>query len=188
MKWLSKLLDQWHLKEELKQAKSSFEVAQRNNDLAKMSELQYGIIPQLEEKIQAYESKEVEDILPNFKEDNKDINVSMFDYSKENNNLYLTSLINSIIDSNYYNNLKSLKVYRDKFDGSLTDKKFLPAVPDYKINIDEANHPLLGITFHILKTEEKNKFGFQIYLINKQSSLSDKLSSGAPGSLPKHGK
>ena len=51
-----------HLKEELEQAKSSFEVAQRNNDLAKMSELQYGIIPQLEEKIQAYESKEVEDM------------------------------------------------------------------------------------------------------------------------------
>ena len=48
-----------HLKEELEQAKTSFEVAQRNNDLAKMSELQYGVIPQLEEKIKASESQEV---------------------------------------------------------------------------------------------------------------------------------
>ena len=48
-----------HLKEELEQAKASFEVAQRNNDLAKMSELQYGAIPQLEEKIKASESQEV---------------------------------------------------------------------------------------------------------------------------------
>ena len=51
-----------HLKEELEQAKASFEVAQRNNDLAKMSELQYGVIPQLEEKIKASESQEVEDM------------------------------------------------------------------------------------------------------------------------------
>ena len=51
-----------HLKEELEQAKTSFEVAQRNNDLAKMSELQYGVIPQLEEKIKASESQEVEDM------------------------------------------------------------------------------------------------------------------------------
>ena len=51
-----------HLKEELEQAKASFEVAQRNNDLAKMSELQYGVIPQLEEKIKASESQEVEEM------------------------------------------------------------------------------------------------------------------------------
>ena len=51
-----------NIKEELEQAKASFEVAKRNNDLAKMSELQYGIIPQLEEKIQASESKEVDDM------------------------------------------------------------------------------------------------------------------------------
>ena len=40
-----------HLKEELEQAKLDFENAHRNNDLAKMSELQYGVIPELEEKI-----------------------------------------------------------------------------------------------------------------------------------------
>ncbi len=40
-----------HLKEELEQAKADLESAHRNNDLAKMSELQYGIIPGLEQKI-----------------------------------------------------------------------------------------------------------------------------------------
>jgi ATP-dependent Clp protease ATP-binding subunit ClpB len=40
-----------YLKEELEQAKLDLENAHRNNDLAKMSELQYGIIPELEEKI-----------------------------------------------------------------------------------------------------------------------------------------
>ena len=40
-----------NLKEELEKAKNNLEVAQRNNDLAKMSELQYGIIPELEDKI-----------------------------------------------------------------------------------------------------------------------------------------
>ena len=45
-----------HLKEELEQAKLDLENAHRNNDLAKMSELQYGIIPELEEKISQAES------------------------------------------------------------------------------------------------------------------------------------
>jgi ATP-dependent Clp protease ATP-binding subunit ClpB len=40
-----------HLKEELEQAKADFETAHRQNDLAKMSELQYGKIPELEKKI-----------------------------------------------------------------------------------------------------------------------------------------
>ena len=40
-----------HLKEELEQAKLDLESAHRNNDLAKMSELQYGVIPELEKKI-----------------------------------------------------------------------------------------------------------------------------------------
>ena len=40
-----------HLKEELEQAKADFEVAQRAGDLAKMSELQYGKIPELEKQI-----------------------------------------------------------------------------------------------------------------------------------------
>ncbi|NYT51995.1 MAG: ATP-dependent chaperone ClpB [Candidatus Vesicomyosocius endoextente] len=45
-----------HLKEELEQAKSDLENAHRNNNLAKMSELQYGIIPELEKKINMAEN------------------------------------------------------------------------------------------------------------------------------------
>ena len=45
-----------HLKEELEQVKSELEAAARNNDLAKMSELQYGKIPELEAKITQVES------------------------------------------------------------------------------------------------------------------------------------
>jgi len=40
-----------HLKEELEEAKAAFEVAKRAGDLAKMSELQYGQIPELEKQI-----------------------------------------------------------------------------------------------------------------------------------------
>ena len=124
------------------------------------------------------QTKEVSDITAKFKEDNKDTNISMFDYSKEEDNNYLTNLINSIIASNYYNNLKSLKVYRHNLNSSLQDKTFLPNLPNYKIQKGEENHSVLGIIFHVLKTEEKNKFGFQIYSINKNSSLNNQLSSG----------
>lgn len=51
-----------HLKEELEQAKANYEVAQRNNDLAKMSELQYGVIPELEKKITTAENAGNEDM------------------------------------------------------------------------------------------------------------------------------
>lgn len=43
------------LKEELEKAKAEIEIAHRNNDLAKLSELQYGVIPELEEKIKLAE-------------------------------------------------------------------------------------------------------------------------------------
>ncbi|SMN12704.1 ClpB protein [Bathymodiolus heckerae thiotrophic gill symbiont] len=51
-----------HLKEELEQAKAALELASRNNDLAKMSELQYGKIPELETKITEAESASVEEM------------------------------------------------------------------------------------------------------------------------------
>jgi len=51
-----------HLKEELEQAKTDFELAHRNNDLAKMSELQYGKIPELEAKIIQAESDDGQDM------------------------------------------------------------------------------------------------------------------------------
>ena len=41
-----------HVKEELEQARIQLDVARRSGDLAKMSELQYGVIPNLEKKIQ----------------------------------------------------------------------------------------------------------------------------------------
>ncbi len=41
-----------HLKEELEEAKASLETAMRTNDYAKISEIQYGIIPELERKIE----------------------------------------------------------------------------------------------------------------------------------------
>ena len=47
-----------HLKEELEQAKNNLEIAQRSNDLAKMSELQYGIIPDLENSISQCDNDE----------------------------------------------------------------------------------------------------------------------------------
>ena len=47
-----------NLKEELEKAKNNLEIAQRNNDLAKMSELQYGIIPELEDKISQTDNNE----------------------------------------------------------------------------------------------------------------------------------
>ena len=51
-----------HLKEELEQAKADLENAHRNNDLAKMSELQYGKIPELEAKIEQAESADGEEM------------------------------------------------------------------------------------------------------------------------------
>ncbi len=49
-----------HLKEDLEQAKTELETAHRNNDLARMSELQYGVIPELEEKITQAENADTE--------------------------------------------------------------------------------------------------------------------------------
>ncbi len=40
-----------HIKEELEQARLAFETARRNNDLNKMAELQYGVIPALEKRL-----------------------------------------------------------------------------------------------------------------------------------------
>ncbi|SFV82685.1 ClpB protein [hydrothermal vent metagenome] len=49
-----------HLKEELEQAKTELETAHRNNDLARMSELQYGVIPTLEQKITQAENADTD--------------------------------------------------------------------------------------------------------------------------------
>ena len=47
-----------HLKEQLDEARTDLEVAHRQSDLSKMSELQYGVIPELEKKLAAASSLE----------------------------------------------------------------------------------------------------------------------------------
>jgi ATP-dependent Clp protease ATP-binding subunit ClpB len=47
-----------HIKEQLERAKMDLEVASRSSDLAKMSELQYGIIPKLEKELADADSAE----------------------------------------------------------------------------------------------------------------------------------
>ncbi|AGH38494.1 ClpB protein [Bibersteinia trehalosi USDA-ARS-USMARC-189] len=47
-----------HIKEELENARIKMEQARREGDLAKMSELQYGVIPNLEKQLQAVENGE----------------------------------------------------------------------------------------------------------------------------------
>ena len=42
-----------HIKEELEQARIQLDAAHRQSDLAKMSELQYGVIPELEKRLQS---------------------------------------------------------------------------------------------------------------------------------------
>lgn len=47
-----------HLKEHLEQARLDFEVARRSNDLEKMSQIQYGTIPELEKQIAQFENRD----------------------------------------------------------------------------------------------------------------------------------
>ncbi|MDJ0778307.1 MAG: ATP-dependent chaperone ClpB [Gammaproteobacteria bacterium] len=51
-----------HVKEELERARLDLETAQRANDLARMSELQYGRIPELEKQLEAAASAEMRDM------------------------------------------------------------------------------------------------------------------------------
>lgn len=48
-----------HIKEDLEKARYDLDAAHRAGDLAKMSELQYGVIPELEQKLQSSDSGEV---------------------------------------------------------------------------------------------------------------------------------
>ena len=50
-----------HIKEGLEKARMELEVARRNNDLTKMSELQYGKIPELEKKLDLATEAEMQD-------------------------------------------------------------------------------------------------------------------------------
>jgi hypothetical protein len=117
-------------------------------------------------------------INPNFQTDEGDIDILLFDFSSGKNIKYLQRMIHSIIDLNYYNNLKSIKIYRQEFDESLKDKKFLPKKPDYKILENQENHPELGLVFHVVKTNNKQKFNFQVYSIRSNSILKSKINPG----------
>lgn len=51
-----------HIKEELEQARMALDMASRDNDLAKMSELQYGVIPDLEKQVEVAAKAEIKEM------------------------------------------------------------------------------------------------------------------------------
>lgn len=51
-----------NIKERLEQARLEFEAAQRNSDLSRMSELQYGVIPELEKQLDVAAQAEMQDM------------------------------------------------------------------------------------------------------------------------------
>ncbi len=55
-----------HIKEELEKARAELEKARRTADLSKMSELQYGIIPELEKKLAAADTLKQEEHIPSY--------------------------------------------------------------------------------------------------------------------------
>ena len=132
------------------------------------------IIKELSE-LESHE-KEVKDINPNLKQDDGDLNVSLLDYSRENNNDYLKMLIGSLINSNYYNNLKNLDIYQHHNDTAL---KNLDYIIEENINSDEDNELInLGIIFHMINTDHKHNFKFQVFKVNQNSPLYSKINPG----------
>ena len=70
--------------------------------------------------------------------------------------------------------MKSIKVFRQDVDENINDKKYLPQKPDYKILENQENHPELGLIFHVVRTNSKQKFNFQVYSIRTNSVLKSK--------------
>ena len=120
----------------------------------------------------------VKEINPNFQTDDQDIDILLFDHTTGKNIQYLKHMIHSIISLNYYNNLKSIKEFRQDVDENTNDKNFLPQKPDYRILENQENRPELGLIFHVIKTNSKQKFNFQIYSIRKNSILKSKINPG----------
>ena len=120
----------------------------------------------------------VKEINPNFQTDDQDINILLFDHTAGKNIQYLKHMIQSIVSLNYYNNLKSIKVFRQDVDENTNDKNFLPQKPDYRILENQENRPELGLIFHVIKTNSKQKFNFQVYSIRKNSILKSKINPG----------
>ena len=121
---------------------------QENYGLICIAEDEDQIVNELNKTIN--QISKVKEINPNFQTDEGDIDILLFDFSSGKNIKYLQRMIHSFIDLNYYNNLKSIKIYRQEFDESLKDKKFLPQKPDYKILENQENHPELGLVFHVV--------------------------------------
>ena len=120
----------------------------------------------------------VKEINPNFQTDDQDIDILLFDHTTGKNIQYLNHMIHSMISLNYYNNLKSIKVFRQDVDENTNDKNFLPQKPDYRILENQENRPELGLIFHVIKTNSKQKFNFQVYSIRKNSILKSKINPG----------
>ena len=74
--------------------------------------------------------------------------------------------------------MKSIKVFRQEIDENTNDKNFLPKKPDYRILENQENRPELGLIFHVIKTNSKQKFNFQVYSIRKNSILKSKINPG----------
>ena len=149
---------------------------QENYGLICIAEDEDQIVNELSKTIN--QISKVKEINPNFQTDEGDIDILLFDFSSGKNIKYLQRMIHSFIDLNYYNNLKSIKIYRQEFDENLKDKKFLPQKPDYKILENQENHPELGLVFHVVKTNNKQKFNFQVYSIRSNSILKSKINPG----------
>ncbi|MDC0142515.1 hypothetical protein OAI70_00225 [Candidatus Pelagibacter sp.] len=120
----------------------------------------------------------VREINPKFQTDDEDIDILLFDHTTGKNIEYLKHMIQSVIGLNYYNNLKSIKVFRQEVDENTKDRKFLPQKPDYKILENQENHPELGLIFHVVRTNSKQKFNFQVYSIRTNSILKPKINPG----------
>ena len=124
------------------------------------------------------QTNKIKEINPNFQTDDEDIDILLFDHTTGKNIEYLKHMIKSIIGLNYYNNLKGIKVFRQEVDENINDKKFLPQKPDYKILENQENHPEIGLIFHVIRTNNKEKFNFQVYSIRSNSILKSKINPG----------
>jgi len=130
------------------------------------------IIKELNE-LESHE-KEVKDINPNLRQDDQDLNISLLDFSKEKNKEYLAKLIKKLVGSNYYNNLKKINIYHNEKIDELNNINF-----SKKINSSEENELInLGVMFHMIDTDHKNYYKFQVYKVNQNSPLYSKIKPG----------
>ena len=130
------------------------------------------IIKELNE-LESHE-KEVKDINPKLRQDDQDLNISLLDFSKEKNKDYLAKFVKKLVGSNYYNNLKKINIYHNEKIDELNNINF-----SKKINSSEENELInLGVMFHMIDTDHKNYYKFQVYKVNQNSPLYSKIKPG----------